>query len=108
VVVVAVQIDEPRRYQIPRRVDHLRRARLRNRFLDGCDLAILDGDVAARVQLLPGIDHRAARDEQVVLEIGILGIEGERKRALLRLALRCGCRRGRKRRRRVGSEELAS
>ena len=75
---VGVEVDEARQDELARGVEHLRAARRRDLGLDGGDHGVADADVPPAAQVLAGIDHLAAADDEIV---GIVRPEGRRAAA---------------------------
>src|SRR4029450_9217616 len=66
VIAVNVDVDQAGRDVQPRGIDGFRGLRRRDVRGDGGDLAILDGDVANGINLVPAVDDVATLEEQVV------------------------------------------
>ena len=72
---VGVQVDEPRRDQLPGRIDALRRAVGRDAGRHRRDLTVLDPDVALAAEPHARIQNVPAGDHELVLQRGVARIE---------------------------------
>jgi hypothetical protein len=73
---VRVEVDEPRRHQLARGIEHALPAFRRDVRFDRLDHAKADADVALSAQALTGIEHVAALDHKIELVIWAHGGAG--------------------------------
>ena len=72
---MGMQIHQAGCHELPRRIDPLHAPGGGNAGREPGDLAEPDADVQAAAEALAGVQHLAPRDDEVVLERGICGIE---------------------------------
>jgi hypothetical protein len=65
-VVMAMDIDEPGRHELPCEVDELTRLSRVDAFRNGGDAAVCDRDILPSVQLLPRIQDLCTREEKII------------------------------------------